>query len=392
MCAAPQGKAIVNMCFLFIRRLDEPSILSVKLNSDGDVEAPLTMRDIEALKSLQTDANTVVVLPADVASLHEVALPWLNERKARTAILFAIEESLAQPVHQLQVAFDRHYYKNNQYLAAVIDKQYLESVINQLDSLTLSYQIITSAWFALNLDEACCSPEDLLIYDEAFKGTLPLKLATTYLNQRSEHLPLYCFQDSEPPPASTTCISIDMPFMLWCAKRLQKKHAMNFCQGTFERVSYRQPIRLWGMACGFLAGLWLLTFLSFNLWTLYRLHHKNTHLDAQIAAIYHEFFPEARQIISPKFRISQLLGGVSKTDKSHLWWLLDNLSSAFESNPFTLEALRFQMQTLSVTLKIPDFAQLERLQQQLKSTGMSVTQTQAASQDNQVMATLELRC
>ena len=102
-------------CFLFAQHFNDESCLSLRLNEQGQLDAPLERRTVDALKALQVKARTMVVLPTESSSLHQVELPWLAERKAREALPYALEEQVAQQLTSVHVAFDKPHYKNNQY-------------------------------------------------------------------------------------------------------------------------------------------------------------------------------------------------------------------------------------------------------------------------------------
>ncbi len=107
---------------------------------------------------------------------------------------------------------------------------------------------------------------------------------------------------------------------------------------------------------------------------LHSLKTRIAEVDRKIAVLYHDFFPEAKQVKSPRFRVTKLLSeGNSNSDTSSLWLLLDKLASAFNNNLHTIEQFRFQNRTLSVTLVSNDFAALENLQQRLKQEKVIVT-------------------
>lgn len=106
--------------------------------------------------------------------------------------------------------------------------------------------------------------------------------------------------------------------------------------------------------------------------------------------IYHEFFPDAKQIISPKFRITQLLKNNNEEDQNRFWFLLNQFAKVMKNDRITLEQLRFQNKTLSVTLISTDFASLEELENELKKLQLKLKQTQASTHEQQVVATLEL--
>ncbi|ETO93772.1 type II secretion system protein GspL [Legionella oakridgensis] len=379
-------------CFIFAKQISHEQLLSLRLDDKNEVDAPLLLRSANELHLLQANHRTVVVLPTEVCSLHQLELPWLNERKARAAIPFALEEQLAQNVATLHFAFDRAHYQNHRYLVAVIDKQYLANLIHELGVLNLAFDMITLEWFALQAQEACVSQTSFLAYNETFQGALSLDLAKIYLAERSTELTFYVFQDSAADLSDLFFPSrIDSSFYGWVAQRLQHTKPINLCQGEFQQSKSQQSIRFWYFLSAALAGIWLISLLVVNAIHLYWLNKKNAELDQQIAVLYREFFPEAKQIISPRFRIGQLLKSDMNHTDSALWLLMDKLAHAFSSGQFVIEQLRFQNQVLSVTLLSKDFAALEHLQRRLQQTKVKVSQTQASSHEQQVLATLELR-
>ncbi|WP_133128015.1 type II secretion system protein GspL [Legionella nagasakiensis] len=377
-------------CFIFARQIGHEHWLSLRLDDNNQMDAPLMVRSAAELQQLQINSRTLVVLPVEVCSLHQVELPWLNERKARAAIPYALEEQLAQNVSALHFAFDRFHYQNHQYLVAVIDKQHLSTLINELERLNLSFDAITLEWFALKPGEACVSETSLLVYDEAFQGALSVELARVYLAERSTELALHVFKDSTSDLSGLPYSKIDDTFYPWVALRLQQTQPIDLCQGEFQRSKRQESIQRWYFISAALAGMWLIMLLLVNAINLYGLNKKNTQLDQQIAVIYHEFFPEAKQVISPRFRIGQLLKSAANRSDDTLWFLLDKLANAFHTEQFSVEQLRFQNQILSVTLMGKDFSVLESLQRRLQQANVKVSQTQASSHDQQVLATLEL--
>lgn len=136
-------------CFLFADQLDENACLSLCLDPSGQVAAPLQMRSFAEIKDLQKDAHTIVVLPTEKASVQEVELPWLGERKGRAALPYALEEQLAQPVPSLHFAFDKAHYQNQRYLVVVMDKQYLLNLIKTVMEAGLLFDAVTIDWFAV---------------------------------------------------------------------------------------------------------------------------------------------------------------------------------------------------------------------------------------------------
>lgn len=378
-------------CFLFAQHFTGEYCLSLRLDDQGQLDAPLERRTFDAFRILQANARTLIVLPTENTSLHQIELPWLNENKARAALPYALEEQVAQQVSTLHIAFDQQHYQNKQYLIVVIDKAFLQNLITRLDAASLRFDAITLDWFALNADEAVASETSLLIHDSLFQGALSAEPAMIYLANPMASSPLV-FNDSAPEfkslPSSPV---VNASFYEWVAQALFKNHVMNLCQGEFRHNSTQEKNARWYQAAAALAGLWLVSFLVMHFFILHQLTTKHADIDQKIAVIYREFFPDARQVISPRFRVGQLLKMGTAGQDSVLWQLNDMLATAIAPGGVTIEQLRYQNQMLAVTLIATDFAALDELQLRLQQAGVKVTQTQASSHEQQVTATLELR-
>ena len=381
------------LTFLFAEYLDETGCMSVRLETDATVSAVLAHRTYDDIKALQTDSQTIIVASASLCGLHQVELSWLSDSKARAAIPYALEEQLAQKLPSLHFAFDREHHQHNRYLVAVIDKVWLASLTVRLDDAGIDFHEITVDWFALHPGEICATPTMVLMDVERYQGALSFDVARTYLNTLTDAAPVFTFTDSSPDISSATTAPVDSPFLLWVAQRLQQTARMNLCQGELRRGRQQEGFtRRWAFICTILAGAWLMTVLSVNIINLIRLHHQNRLLDQDIAVVYRQFFPEAQQIISPKFRISQLLStGRMTQGTTVLWLLLDKLDKVFSVSETTIDGLTYRNKTLSVALKSRDFKALESLGERLKQGKVKVSQTQAASHEHDVTAVMELR-
>lgn len=374
-------------CFLFVKHLLEEPCQSLLLNDAGEVIQPLASRSIAEIKILQEDARTIVVLTAEKVGLHFIELPKLAESKARAAIPFALEEQLAQPISHMHFAYDASWYEQGAYLVVAMDKAYLEALTTTFKKAGVRFEFLTIDWFALHKNEACIKDSSILIHDTHFIGSLSFELAQRYLHSSIGSTTLLSFKDSNPDWVVSSCTSLECPVNEWVAMRLLKMPYMNICQGVFTQEK-RSAYHWYYLAMGLL-GTWFGVLLLSNMMQLAWVHYKTTRIDKEIASVYREFFPESKQVISPKFRIMQQLQGHNASE-GNFWILLDKLSTAFNGQEQTIDQIRFQNKTLSITLKSKDFAALEQLQRILEQSHVKVTQTQASSHEGQVLATLEL--
>jgi general secretion pathway protein L len=383
----------VATCFLFAQHLNEEDCLSLKLDQQGQMVAPLAQRSFAQIKQLQANSQTYIVAAGQFFSLHQLVLPWLADRKARAAIPFALEDKLAQNFDTLHFAFANNYYQNGHYLVVVADKIYLQELIAAFDRQGVNFDLLTIDWFALKTNEIAVTESSLLTNDDLFQGALSPDLIPFYLKQWSAERSIYCFSDSNKalfssPLAKIT--EIQESSYLWLAQRLQKIRPINLCQGALQHgSSHMKTKRLYQAAIG-MTLLWLLSIIAANAIKLHLLNKDTAIVDAKIAVIYREFFPNAQQVISPKFRISQLIKANQNTADSTVWTLLDRLAKTIKDSPVTIEQFRFQNQAITVVLATKNFGSLEELQTKLQQNNVKVRQTQASTRDDQVVSTLEL--
>jgi|TARA_R110002126_G_scaffold239409_1_gene382646 general secretion pathway protein L len=387
----------VTTCFLFLESSIETNTVpqehlwAVRLDDAGDVDLPLAWYPIEEIKNMQMGCHTIAVLPASVASLHRLDLPKLSTRKAREAIPYALEEELAEPVGDLHVAFDRDTQRDSHYRVVIINRLRLRAWMHELDVLELAYDAITLDWFAVQSGETCATATDLLVHQDTFIGALSPLLVTQYLTVHPEARTGFTFDDSEASLQQLGLSAHEGSYRFFVAKRLLAGRYINLCQGAFQHRTHDKVGSLWYGICGGLLAAWFVSVLGMNAVALHRLETKQAGLDQQIAKHYHVFFPDAKQVISPRFRIERLLNQTGAAPHDSFWMLFDALANVVALNPLDIENLRFRDQTLWVSVVAQDFAFLDAFEQKLQKLQVRVKQTQAKTRDNQVTAILELR-
>ena len=378
-------------CFIFAKYLTDQGCLSLVLNQQGAVETPLAQRSINEIQQLQINAKTVVVLSTEYASIFRLELPWLPEKKARTAIPFALEDKLSETVRDLHFAFDRTHYQNGHYLVAVCNKSFLTSLIESLDNYKLKFDVLTLDWFALANNEACVMDTNVLVHNNlVFNGSLAPELALNYLDGLAEEQTIYTFPNSGLPITNSKVQTQDIDSSLWIAKRLNNQKLLNLCQGELQHDSTQTQIKHWYWAALGMSMLWLITMVVLNSFKIHAMNEQINALDAEIAKAYRVFFPDAKQVISPKFRIAQLLKSQKNNGDNAFWLLLNELTQAAQNNKSEVEQLRFQNQILQTTVISKDFDSLEALQNFLKNADIHVRQSQASSKEDKVTGALEL--
>src|SRR3989338_3954697 len=162
----------MSTCYLFSQSLNEEGCLSILCDETGLVLEPLAFRPFADIQKLQKEHKTWLIIPTSQASLFTVTLPWLAEKKARTALPYALEDQLAQTVENLHIAFDKRFYQDQRYLIAVLDKSYLQNLMLLLNNAGIHLTGATLDWFALSDQEGCFTESALLVNSPDYKGIL----------------------------------------------------------------------------------------------------------------------------------------------------------------------------------------------------------------------------
>lgn len=377
------------ICYLFTEYLQEDGCIMLQLDDDGEEILPPMHYEFAEIKRLQNDSKTILVYPCSKVSIFNLELPWLVDKKARAAIPFALEERLSQSIELLHFAFDKKHYKNHQYEVAVMEKQGLQDLMALFENMNVQYNQITLDWYALHPQEIICTNDTLLVNTEQFKGALSPELSQIFKNMFAD-CEIFTFPDCKTNLELPNQNRLEEASTTWIAKRLFINKPMNLCQGSLQHGTVGEKMRKGYMLASLLGVVWLISIIAVNAFNLYSVNAQIQKQDAQIAKIYKDFFPDSKQVINPKFRISQLLGTQTQT-RFVFWNLFKKLAQGLRNSPVKVEQLRFANKSLFATVAAPDFAALEKLEDTLKGLQLNVNQTQASTKQQQVLATLELQ-
>ncbi|QBS13223.1 type II secretion system protein GspL [Legionella geestiana] len=385
------GEERMPFCYLFTETLTETDALCIGLDDKGQINAPLMRRPFAEIVQLAANARCIAVMGAETFSILTVELPPIGEQKVRAALPFALEERLAQPVETLHFAFDRAHYANGQFLVVAGANSEITNTLEKLETAGILPDSLTLDWFALKPGEACAGVHHLLVHDATFNGALSPEMVPLYSASRPIETLVYTFSDSNPEIQVSDSVLQNTDFYTFVATRLYEAPGINLCQGNLRKTSTpKLAVRLYQLA-GVLGALLITGFIGMKLFELHRLNVQGEALDTKIATLYRSFFPEAKVIISPRFRVSQWLKAHDGQAGTSLWGLLERLARARSGQSFDIQQLRYRAPGLSVTFLCNDFSTLEAIENLLRRQGGSVTQTEAASHEGKVLATLELK-
>ncbi|MCC5791534.1 MAG: hypothetical protein JJT82_02865 [Legionellaceae bacterium] len=355
-----------------------------------DPALPLAMRDLADIKKLAETYRLFFILPQTQCSLHPLELSWLSEKKARMAIPYALEDRCSQPLDHLHFSFSKAFYQNGRYLILCTERQLLQELIHRLQQAQLHPDVITSDWFALNEQSQAFASDYLLVNTSPFRGALPYAQLNFSSTEDAQTLQNITFTDSPEALLPENHLPTERTFQEWVAVQLSTHPSINLLQGSFAPIYHKQKQALAYRLTTGLALFWILSVLGTQLWQWQQLRQENTAVEEKIAVIYREFFPQAKQIISPRFRIEQTLKHQTGQHNRAFWQMYLALILSLQEHPFEVNSLRYSSHALMVNISANDFSTLEALQTHLQKNKLQVKQSRAATKEGRITANLEL--
>ena len=160
---------------------------------------------------------------------------------------------------------------------------------------------------------------------------------------------------------------------------------MNICHSEFVlSKTSKYKINYFYLSLTFMLT-WILSFFIFSLIINFQQNHKIKTLDNKILASYKQVFPNAKQVINPKFRVEQLLKKYQK-EASPFWKII----SIMGDYPLKFNLMHYSNNHLNVGFNVPEFKDLENYKHKLTSKGLLVKQKGAFQKDKNVEVSLEI--
>ncbi len=358
------------------------------IDSSGHLTASYKIRTLQEIQSLSSNNKLFWVLSSTVVKAQIIALPTLN--KAKQTIPYILEASLIEDLDVIHYALDKTPLEKGKYRVLVTNKQKLGELIDTLAANELFPDVITS-------DHIISQNEQLLICNGYFIFSSP---STSFLIQKTL-LDLYL--DKIPPETTVMTFKnttvpktlvqfkhehFDENYHVYFALRQTEHNPVNLLQGEFKSKSTHSEflpkisVTLATIACVMLFGNYIIQYVIAK--------NRLEVLNKQTTAIYQQFFPNAKTVISPRFRIEQYLknnqNGASSGD---FFKLLNAIHAGVkQTTGVTIKNMSYQQGQIQIQISASSFDTLEQLKQtMLNQHTISIKQLFATSQEKKISAT-----
>jgi general secretion pathway protein L len=360
----------------------------------------------DAVKAVVNNTVTVVLRGEDV--LHLTAtIPGKNLKQVQQAVPYVLEDSVIDDVDELHFAINKKHNADNEYDVAVINEQYLKSIIAQfeksgiqVDSIVADYSLLQANTLLTDGTRLLCNCDDRRF---SIIQTQNLSISTLGLDDHDIDKLVYCNPDSE-AENKLAVFADELKIVaeysrahlhFYLVKHIPAITGINLLQGAYRKK------KNWSR----MGKKWMPAAVAFFAWVLIQgvmfisdymsLSEQNKKLSEQMAQIYKNTFPGSRHVSNPRARMeSQLrslkkrrgLGGQGFTE------MLAGSAAIFASTPgLKIKTLRYYDGRINLELNVASLQALDKLKLQLMNDkGYQVEIQNASSAKENVTARIQI--
>lgn len=335
--------------------------------------------------------EVIALVPGDEIVLSEVSLPKLSPARLRQALPFALEEEVLGELDELHFA-SGPYQEGQPLPVAIVKHSLMKQWLNSLNEAGIKADKMIPLGLALPYQE---KEWQVLIHgDRAEVRTGTYACFSTDLANLETFLDLKKSEATEPPDRINRIEVKQLEELeALLEESLLKNPGLNLLQQPYTelrdyefKATNRKAWRIAGFTLAFwLALLFITPLLSFSL-----LWAQDYYLKRHSAALYHPYFPKAKNIREAALEMKALYQKEHLAEQHTLFlqWMTEVAKAA---DAVHLQKVNFQNNQLILDLKAASFSNLDAFTAALKAASFEVNQQSAAFVDNQVAAVIILK-
>lgn len=313
-----------------------------------------------------------LILPVEVVSSFLVTLPATKSRWLRQALPFAVEEMLAEDVESFHLAMGEQL-PDQRYRVLAINRALLSGWLAQLDELDVQVAAIHVDADLLPLDGA----QALLLDGRGLLGG-DCELRMAFAPHDWPQLQALCEQPLLRADEAA-------PYQLLAAGR---GRAINLAQGELAPRTDNLAWAIW-RPVAILLGAWLVLHLGFSLFQALYYERQADHFAQSSLTLYKELFPEDRRIVNLRAQFAEHLKAGTQSSGGFISLIqAASASLAHKDSAVSVAQLDYSQSRgdLALQVKAKDFAEVEKLRQQLAESGLEVQMGSASREDDGITA------
>jgi general secretion pathway protein L len=348
-----------------------------------------------------------IVLPGEDVLFLKAEVPGKNIQRVRQAIPYVLEDSVIDDVDDLYFSINKENSEpNNKYNVAVVNKEYFESVIYELDKAGIQADTMTADYLLLADNNTLLFDGERVIFNGTnlkFSSSLESTINLNDLTEGEVVKLVYCNKESkENSTISKLTENIDFKEescnanpLLGLIENSSNEKTINLLQGVYKKKkNWSKDVKTWTPIAvlflvwlGIQGVLFVVDYIS--------LSKQNKALNSEITKIYKNTFPKSRRIIDARAQMQSKLANLKKrkgkSGRSFTEMLSACASIFSKTDGLQIKSLRYYDGRINVDLQIASLQALDKLKNQLhEEKGYQVEIQNASSGKESVTARIQI--
>lgn len=378
---------------------------------DTSNELILTQGLLSDVKKIATNHQITVVLPGEDVLFLTAEVPGNNIKRIQQAVPYVLEDSVIDDVDNLYFAIKKSALSDSgsQYDVSVINKQYFDALVNQLESAGIQADSMTADYWLLPDNNTLLNDNERVIFNGPdLKFSVPLVGITAlgdYGLTGGQTINVIDCESKTGGNSNIEQLTDDLNVeklncglhpLLCLIKYNVSEKGINLLQGKYKKKkNWSQAVNKWLPAAA-LFLLWLSVQGVVFIFDYISLSKQNEKLNAEIVKIYKMTFPGSHRIVDAKAQMKQKLADIKKrkglSGRSFSEMLSSSALVFSKSNGLKIKTLRYYDGRINVELQITSLQALDNLKNELTNTvGYQVEIQNASSGKENVTARLQIK-
>ena len=369
-------------------------------------------------------ANLVICIPGEQVRIHKIKAPSRNRRRFLASLPYVIEDKLLHDTENYHLSPLTKDKKTTHIPVAIIKKSYLEELLKKFNLKEWRIKIVIPDFLTIDshepgiwtLDvsdmpnllripgpdggatlsgEIVQQPLGSLVLAIESAETIPDKLKVRVRDNQQYDLVRQWSDVLDRFKIKLEIHEDQRPRALWLSRFNLPKSNLNLLTGDYapQKETKKHLLRLLPIT-GLAAALVLVSIIQ---WVVdgARIKSEYLRLNNEIEETYRAAFPDARNLVDPRFQMEQQLLKIRNPnnkivdDDIDFLERLEQLASILSGNNNLLQTINYDGKMFEIEISVPDYESLERLQRQLSLT-MEVNIENAELRDGRVHSLINI--
>ena len=364
--------------------------------------------------------NIIIVIPGEDVLFLTAEVPGKNIQHIQQAVPYVLEDSVIDDVEELHFAISKTVSSkendneaSGSYNVAVINKQYLESVLSQLEESGIQADTMITDYSFLNKNTLFLNGKKILFNGVKLKFTSliedEINLERYGISENEVDNLIYLNNDTEHQQSLITLIDelkinnefkinkvkCDIHPLLFLVKNKSTEKGVNLLQGFYKKKkNWSKTGKTWFPAAA-LFLVWISVQAVLFIIDYIQVSNQNEVLNKKITEIYKNTFPTSRRTDNAKARMESKLLSLKKRKGQDGQSFTEMLSASAEifsrTRGLKIKSLRYYDGRINLELQIASLQSLDKLKSQLnEEKGYQVEIQNASSGKENVTARIQI--